>query len=39
VERARAETGLPTTDPVRFEPLIIAEAIAAFHVERRAARG
>lgn len=39
VERVRAETGLPTTDPVRFEPLIIAEAIAAFHVERRAVRG
>ena len=38
VERARAETGLPATDPVRFEPLVIGEAIAAFHVERMAER-
>ncbi len=37
VARVRAETGLPTTDPVRFEPLIIAEAIAAFHVDRTTA--
>ena len=34
IERVRSETGLPTTDPVRYEPLVIAEAIAAFHVER-----
>jgi uncharacterized NAD-dependent epimerase/dehydratase family protein len=34
IERVRLETGLPTTDPVRYEPLIIAEAIAAFHMER-----
>ena len=38
IERARSETGLPTTDPVRYEPLVIAEAIAAFHVERMAER-
>jgi len=36
IERVRSETGLPTTDPVRFEPLVIAEAIAAFHVDRMA---
>ncbi len=34
IERVRDETGLPTTDPVRFEPLVLAEAIAAFHVDR-----
>lgn len=34
VERVRSETGLPTTDPVRYEPLVIADAIAAFHVDR-----
>jgi len=34
IERVRSETGLPTTDPVRYEPLVIAEAIAAFHVDR-----
>jgi uncharacterized NAD-dependent epimerase/dehydratase family protein len=38
IERVRAETGLPVTDPVRFEPLVIAEAIAAFHVDRLAER-
>lgn len=37
VDRVCAETGLPTTDPVRFEPLVIAEAIAAFHSSRTAA--
>ncbi len=39
VERVRSETGLPTTDPVRYEPLVIAEAISAFHVERMAGVG
>jgi uncharacterized NAD-dependent epimerase/dehydratase family protein len=38
IERVRAETGLPATDPVRFEPLVLAEAIAAFHVDRMAER-
>jgi uncharacterized NAD-dependent epimerase/dehydratase family protein len=38
IERVRAETGLPATDPVRYEPLVIAEAIAAFHVDRLAER-
>ncbi len=36
IERVRSETGLPTTDPVRYEPLVIAEAISAFHLERLA---
>jgi uncharacterized NAD-dependent epimerase/dehydratase family protein len=34
ITRACAETGLPTTDPVRFDPAPIADAIAAFHAER-----
>ena len=38
IERVRAETGLPATDPVRYEPLVLAEAIAAFHVDRLAER-
>lgn len=33
------ETGLPTTDPVRYSPEPIAEAISAFHKKRMAARG
>ena len=39
IERVRSETGLPTTDPVRYEPLVIAEAIVAFHVERMCSVG
>jgi uncharacterized NAD-dependent epimerase/dehydratase family protein len=34
VETVQRETGLPTTDPVRFDPAPVVEAIAAFH-ERR----
>jgi uncharacterized NAD-dependent epimerase/dehydratase family protein len=34
VQRVQNETGLPTTDPVRFDPGPIASAIAAFHRER-----
>lgn len=34
VERASAETGLPTTDPVRFSTAALADAIDAFHRER-----
>ena len=38
VERVTAETGLPTTDPVRFDPSPIAQAISEFHNARLAAR-
>jgi uncharacterized NAD-dependent epimerase/dehydratase family protein len=34
IERTAAETGLPTTDPVRFDPEPLAAAIGAFHAER-----
>jgi uncharacterized NAD-dependent epimerase/dehydratase family protein len=37
IERARAETGLPVTDPVRFATHVLADAIDAFHRERREA--
>jgi uncharacterized NAD-dependent epimerase/dehydratase family protein len=37
VERTAAETGLPTTDPVRFDPAPVVDAIAAFHARRAAA--
>ena len=36
VARVAGETGLPTTDPVRFAPEPIAAAIASFHVDRTA---
>ena len=35
-ERIQAETGLPTTDPVRFDPAPIAGAIETFHRSRTA---
>lgn len=35
IERTEAETGLPVTDPVRYDPSPIADAIAAFHVSRQ----
>jgi uncharacterized NAD-dependent epimerase/dehydratase family protein len=38
VERAAAETGLPATDPVRFERAPLVEAIAQAAAARRAAR-
>jgi uncharacterized NAD-dependent epimerase/dehydratase family protein len=38
IERAMAETRLPATDPVRFDPGPIADAILALHEERVAAR-
>ena len=31
VEETERETGLPTTDPVRFDPAPIVDAIATFH--------
>ena len=34
VEDTQRETGLPTTDPVRFDPTPIVEAIAELHVRR-----
>jgi len=34
IERVRRETDLPTTDPVRFDPAPIVEAIDAFHRRR-----
>ncbi|HEX2189244.1 MAG TPA: DUF1611 domain-containing protein [Longimicrobiaceae bacterium] len=39
VERARAETGLPATDPVRFDPAPVAETILAGAEWKRAAAG
>lgn len=34
IERGMAETQLPATDPVRFDPAPIADAIFAFHQQR-----
>jgi uncharacterized NAD-dependent epimerase/dehydratase family protein len=34
IESAERETGLPATDPVRFDPAPIVDAIASFHRER-----
>ncbi|MEO6529081.1 MAG: DUF1611 domain-containing protein [Gemmatimonadaceae bacterium] len=34
IETVQRETGLPTTDPVRFDPAPLADAIAAFHRDR-----
>jgi uncharacterized NAD-dependent epimerase/dehydratase family protein len=34
VETTQRETGLPTTDPVRFDPAPIVDAIATFHAAR-----
>ena len=38
VERLGRETGLPTTDPVRFDPSAIVDAIDAFHRARFSSR-
>ena len=38
IERTSEETGLPTTDPVRFDPAPLVEAVLAFDRERRAER-
>jgi uncharacterized NAD-dependent epimerase/dehydratase family protein len=35
IDRTAAETGLPTTDPVRYAPTPIADALVAFHEARR----
>jgi uncharacterized NAD-dependent epimerase/dehydratase family protein len=37
VDAAEQETGLPATDPVRFDPAPIVDAIERFHVGRHAA--
>jgi uncharacterized NAD-dependent epimerase/dehydratase family protein len=34
VETVQRETGLPTTDPVRFDPAPLVDAIATFHRDR-----
>ena len=36
IEATAAETGLPTTDPVRYDPAPIADALLSFHEARRA---
>ncbi len=36
IDRAQHETGLPVTDPVRFDPAPLADAIARFHAARQA---
>jgi len=38
IERATEETGLPATDPVRYDPEPVVEAIRAFHAVRTGAR-
>jgi uncharacterized NAD-dependent epimerase/dehydratase family protein len=38
VESVQQETGLPTTDPVRFDSALVEEAIVAFHRNRPRAR-
>ncbi len=38
IERAKAETGLPVTDPVRYSMTSLTDAIDAFHRERVDAR-
>jgi uncharacterized NAD-dependent epimerase/dehydratase family protein len=35
IERTAAETGLPTTDPVRYDTAPLVEAVLAFDAERR----
>jgi uncharacterized NAD-dependent epimerase/dehydratase family protein len=35
IEQVQRETGLPTTDVVRYDPAPVADAIAKFHQERR----
>jgi uncharacterized NAD-dependent epimerase/dehydratase family protein len=37
IEKTRRQTGLPTTDPVRFDSGPIVEAIDAFHRKRGSA--
>ena len=37
IQRASDETGLPATDPVRYDPAPVVEAISDFHRKRRSA--
>ena len=37
IDRASDETGLPATDPVRYDPAPVVDAISAFHRKRRSA--
>ena len=34
IERASSSTGLPATDPVRYDPAPLADAIHRFHLAR-----
>jgi uncharacterized NAD-dependent epimerase/dehydratase family protein len=38
IQRAEEETGLPATDPVRFDPSPVADAIVSFHRARLGVR-
>jgi hypothetical protein len=38
IEKTRRQTGLPTTDPVRFDSEPVVEAIDAFHRKRTRTR-
>lgn len=38
IERVAGETGLPTTDPVRYDPAPVVDAIVGFHRARRGTR-
>jgi len=39
IEKTRRQTGLPTTDPVRFDAGPVVEAIDAFHRKRTRTSG
>jgi uncharacterized NAD-dependent epimerase/dehydratase family protein len=39
IENARAETGLPATDPVRFDPAPLVDAIMALHEQVQSSHG
>jgi uncharacterized NAD-dependent epimerase/dehydratase family protein len=37
IARTAQETGLPTTDPVRYDTQLLVDAVVAFDAERRGA--